>query len=57
MSPKHLQRYVDEFATREGLRDLDTLRLMGEVVAPMAGRRLTYADLTAGETACRACDD
>ena len=48
MSPKHLQRYVNEFATRQGLRELDTARLMGEVAARMAGRRLTYADLTAG---------
>ena len=48
MSPKHLQRYVDEFATRQGLRELDTARLMGEVAARMVGERLTYADLTAG---------
>ena len=48
MSPKHLDRYVGEFATRQNLRELDTADLMGEVAARMVGARLTYADLTAG---------
>ena len=48
MSPKHLDRYVSEFATRQNLRELDTADLMGEVAARMVGERLTYADLTAG---------
>ena len=47
-SPKHLQRYVDEMATRQSLRELDTADLMGELAARMVGQRLTYADLTAG---------
>ena len=47
-SPKHLQRYVDEMATRQSLREMDTVDLMGEMAARMVGRRLTYADLTAG---------
>ena len=47
-SPKHLQRYVDEMATRQSLRERDTADLMGEVAARMVGRRLTYADLIAG---------
>ena len=47
-SPKHLQRYVDEMATRQSLREHDTADLMGEVAARMVGRRLTYEDLTAG---------
>ncbi|MDE2990060.1 MAG: IS1595 family transposase [Chloroflexota bacterium] len=47
-SPKHLQRYVDEMATRQSLREMDTADLMGELAARMVGRRLTYADLTAG---------
>ena len=47
-SPKHLQRYVDEMATRQSLREMDTADLMGEMAARMVGRRLTYADLTAG---------
>ena len=44
-SAKHLQRYVNEFATRQGLREHDTIDLMGAVVARMIGRRLTYARL------------
>ena len=47
-SPKHLQRYVDEMATRQSLREMDTADLMGELAARMVGQRLTYADLTAG---------
>lgn len=48
MSPKHLDRYVSEFATRQNLRELDTADLMGEVAARMVGQQLTYADLIAG---------
>ena len=50
-SPKHLQRYVDEMATRQSLRELDTADLMGELAARMVGQQLTYADLTAGDPA------
>lgn len=46
-SEKHLQRYAQEFATRQNLRDLDTIDLMGAIAARMIGRRLTYAELTA----------
>lgn len=46
-SAKHLQRYADEFATRQGLRELDTIDLMQAIAARMVGRRLTYAELTA----------
>ncbi|MCY4428893.1 MAG: IS1595 family transposase [Rhodospirillales bacterium] len=45
-SEKHLQRYVNEFATRQGLRPHDTEAMMGEIAARMIGRRLTYARLT-----------
>ena len=44
-SAKHLQRYVDEFATRQGLRERDTIDLMGAVVGRMIGKRLTYQRL------------
>ena len=45
MSPKHLDRYVKEFAGRHNVRDLDTIEQMGEVVAGMNGKRLTYKAL------------
>lgn len=49
ISPKHLQRYVDEFAGRHNIRDKDTIDQMYSVVAGMVGRRLLYRDLVAGE--------
>ena len=47
ISPKHLQRYVDEFAGRHNLRDEDTIEQMRHIVARMVGRRLMYRDLIA----------
>ncbi len=47
MSPKHLNRYVSEFAGKHNLRDLDTLDLMGAVVMGMDGRQLKYDSLIA----------
>ena len=47
MSPKHLQRYVNEFAGRQGVREHGTARQMRDVVAAWVGKRLLYADLTA----------
>ena len=47
MSPKHLQRYVSEFAGRHNVRDLDTIPQMGHLVEGMVGKRLTYAALIA----------
>ena len=44
-SPKHLQRYVDEFAGKQNIRDLDTLAQMAMVTLAMAAKRLTYKDL------------
>ena len=44
-SAKHMQRYIDEFATKQGLRESDTADLMGSVVGSMIGKRLTYAKL------------
>ena len=44
-SPKHLDRYVQEFAGRHNLRDEDTLVQMGMVVRGFEGKRLTYAAL------------
>ena len=47
ISDKHLQRYVDEFAGRHGVRERDTLDQMQSVVSGMVGKRLSYQDLTA----------
>ena len=47
MSPKHLQRYVDEFAGRHNIRDRDTIDQMTAVVAGLVGKRLLYRDLIA----------
>ena len=47
ISAKHLQRYVDEFAGRHGVRECDTLDQMQNVVAGMVGKRLSYRELIA----------
>ena len=47
MSPKHMGRYVTEFAGRHNDREADTVDQMKGIVAGMAGKRLTYIDLTA----------
>ena len=45
ISPKHLDRYVTEFAGRHNARGLDTQDQMKAAVAGMKGRRLKYRDL------------
>ena len=47
MSPKHLDRYVQEFAGRHNLRDQDTIDIMGSLVAGMDQKRLKYKELIA----------
>ena len=47
ISPKHLQRYVDEFSGRHGIRERDTISQMAIVVSGMVAKRLSYAQLTA----------
>ncbi len=47
MSPKHLQRYVNEFATRQNMRSMGTLERMVKTLQMMEGKRLRYSDLTA----------
>ncbi len=44
-SPKHLDRYVQEFSGRHNLRDEDTLVQMGMVVRGFEGKCLTYETL------------
>ena len=41
ISPKHLQRYVDEFSGRHSIRERNTIDQMNTVVASMSGKRLT----------------
>ena len=48
ISPKHLDRYVQEFAGKHNMRDSGTLAQMTTTVAGLVGRRLMYRDLTAG---------
>ena len=47
MSPKHLNRYVSEFAGRQNIRPKDTIEQMKIVVEDMDGKRLRYKDLIA----------
>ena len=47
ISKKHLHRYVNEFAGRHNLRDLDTIHQMAAVVRGMDQKRLMYKDLIA----------
>ena len=47
LSPKHLQRYVNEFAGRYNLRERDTIDIMARIAALMIGKRLMYRDLVA----------
>ena len=47
ISPKHLNRYVQEFAAKQNLREHDTIAIMGAVAAGTAGRHLPYEKLIA----------
>ena len=47
MSPKHISRYVTEFAGRLNVRDLDTLVQMAMLAKGLDGKRLRYDDLVA----------
>ena len=47
ISPKHLQRYVDEFSGRHSVREHDTLDQMDALAEGIAGKRLTYRELIA----------
>ena len=47
ISPKHLHRYVNEFAGRHSLRPQDTERMMQEIYAALIGKRLMYKELIA----------
>ena len=47
LSPKHLDRYVPEFAGRHNVRELDTIKQLQSMTDGMDGKRLTYNQLTA----------
>ena len=47
ISPKHLQRYVDEFAGHHNVRNADTIKQMERLVTGMVGKRLRYEGLAA----------
>ena len=47
LSPKHLNRYVREFAGKHNLRHLDTRDQMAMVAAALVGKRLLHRDLIA----------
>ena len=47
LSPKHLDRYVQEFAARHNLRDEDTIDIMATVATGAIGKRLRYRELIA----------
>ena len=48
MSPKHLQKYVDEFSARQNVRQLDTMVQIDCTIRGLFGKRLKYADLVGG---------
>ena len=47
ISPKHLDRYVRQFADKHNARNANTIAQMGGVIAGMVGKRLMYRDLIA----------
>lgn len=49
MSPKHLQRYVNAFAGKHNIRDMDTIDQMKETAGKMIGKRLRYRDLVSDD--------
>ena len=48
MSEKHLHRYINEFANRQNTKDLSTMEFIEATVQKIAGKRLTYKELTNG---------
>ena len=47
ISPKHLDRYVQEFAGKHNIRDMNTAAQMAAVAAALIGKRLMYRELVA----------
>ena len=47
ISPKHLYRYISEFAGKHNIRESDTPIQMRDTVARLVGRNLLYRNLIA----------
>ena len=47
LSPKHLDRYVQEFAEKQNMRESDTLTQMRATLSRLVGRNLPYRGLVA----------
>ncbi len=47
LSPKHMDRYIQEFVAKHNMRESGTLEQMSSTVAGLIGRNLLYRDLTA----------
>ena len=45
ISPKHLNRYVQEFAGRHNIREQDTVDQLASIAGGMNGKRLRYKEL------------
>ena len=45
MPPKHLERYVTEFAGRHNVREFDTIDQMAFLAKGMVGKKLPYKKL------------
>ena len=45
MSHKHLSRYINEFADRQAIRDIDTMSAMNVIATGMFGKKLPYRKL------------
>ena len=48
MSPKHLHRYVTEFAGRHNWPALDTVEILGLMLWNLEDRRLSHPELVTG---------
>ena len=51
LSPRHLQRYVNEFAGRHNIREMDTIEQMAAVVEDMR-RSVSATGISLPTTAC-----
>lgn len=45
MSPKHLKRYIHEFAYRHNTSKVETMDFIGDTITKMVGKRMMYCNL------------